>query len=134
MLYLPSIQKSWNLGPFVTRLIMVFNELFLFCPAPFTSFDGIIQMVVISFSALLPVSSSNVVLKLHNSRYLRPFFNIFLLVKLFENAVLLRKQKTYHLSPSLSFCHTYPIKIIYYISINKIMFIPSFKLEISDHK
>lgn len=87
----------------------MFDELFLLLLGPFAAFDGIIQMVVVTFSTLLAIPAFDVVLELHNPGDLWPLFNILLFVELFENAVFLHVMKGYVLGPSFSFRHSYPL-------------------------
>ena len=73
---------------------MKVDEVVFFHVAPLISFDRVVEVVVVSLSALLAVSAADIVLAGHDSGDLRPFRDVELFVELLQHSVLLTYGKS----------------------------------------
>lgn len=107
----PPWDGSRNLSPPIPHRVMEVDQIAFLNITPFIALDGVIQVVVISFSALLPISTGDIVLTGHDAGNLRPFRDLHLFVELLQHSVLLTKGK------STSWVQALRSPILLYISI-----------------
>lgn len=70
---------------------MVFGEHLLLLSGPLLVFNGVVEVVMISLSALLAVSALDVKVSFHDACYFRPALDVFVFVEVFEDAILLHR-------------------------------------------